>query len=109
MPEQPGHHDQVLAAGERRLDGGCLAGEADHLAHPLGMGGGVDAGHAQRALVRRQQRGDRPHERGLAGAVRPEDRRHGSGRGDEVQAVEGDDGAERLAEAHGLDGGMHSY
>ena len=105
VSEQPRHHDQVLAAGQRRLDGGSLTGQPDDLAYALGVGGGVDAGHAQRPLVGREQRGDRSHERGLAGTVRTEDRRDGAGRGDEVQAVEGDHGAEGLAEARGLDGG----
>ena len=52
-----------------------------------------------------EQRGNGPHERGLAGAVRTQDRRHGSGRRDEIQPVERHNAAERLAEACGLDGG----
>ena len=48
VAEQAGDHDQVLATGQRRLDGRRLPGQPDRPAHPLGMCGGVDAGHAQR-------------------------------------------------------------
>ena len=40
--EEPGDHSQVLDPGHRGLDGRVLAGEADDLAHALGLGGGVD-------------------------------------------------------------------
>ena len=55
------------------------------------------------AAVGPQQGGDGAHERGLAGAVGAEHGGDGAGRGDEVEAVEGDDVAEPLAQPDGLD------
>ena len=46
---------------------------------------------AELALVGAVQRGDRPDERGLAGAVRAEHGGDLAGRGDEVETVERDD------------------
>ena len=37
-PPEPGHEEQVLAAGEDLVHGGELAGEADGLPHPLRLG-----------------------------------------------------------------------
>ena len=104
MAEQPGHHDQVLAPGQRRFHSGVLAGQADHPAHVVGTGHGVDAGDSQLATVGREQRRHRPHERRLASAVRAQDGGHGTGRGPQVEPVEGDDVAEALAQTDGLDG-----
>ena len=73
----------------------------------LGSARSVDAGDPQLAAVGPQQRGDGADERGLAGAVGPEQGGDVAGLGDEVEAVEGVDVAEVLGEAVGLDDRGH--
>ena len=90
VPEQAGDHHEVLAAGQRRLDRGGLAGQPDR---PATCCGSATASMPATRRCRRRAGAAwrRPHERGLAGAVRAE---HGGdlpGRGDEVEPVEGDD------------------
>ena len=103
VAEQAGDHHQVLPPAERRLDGCRLPGQPDRPPHPLGMRRGVDAGDAQLAGVGSDQRGDGTDERRLAGSVGSEHGGHRAGRSDEVEAVEGHDLSERLAQAGGLD------
>ena len=94
----------------RRFSIPVIAGSTDAYwpARPMtsrtrfGLGGGVDAGDADLAAVGTQQRGDRAHECGLAGAVRPEQRGDLAGFGDEVEAVECVDVAEALRHARAL-------
>ena len=103
MTEEPGDHLEVLAAGHRRLDRRVLAGEPDQPAHLVRVLQRVDAGDVQRAGVRPQQGRDRPHERGLARAVRAEQRDDVTVARDEVEAVERVDVAcSCLGEAAGL-------
>jgi hypothetical protein len=116
VPEQPGRHLQVLAAGHRGLDRGELARQADVPPDAHRISRDIAAPHAQLAARWLQQSGDGADERGLAGAIRPEDRQHLPGRGDQVQSVEGGDLAEPDGEAacfkerrglRGLRGGAH--
>ena len=94
--------------GHRRLDRRVLPGETDDLAHALGLGADVDAGDANLATVGPQQRRDRADERGLAGAVRPQERGDVTGLGDQIETVEGVDVAEALRHAVGFDDGCHA-
>ena len=55
-PAQPGHHPQVLGAGEDAVDGRLLRGEADRGAHRVAVRDDVVAGDAGGAAVGREQR-----------------------------------------------------
>ena len=96
---QVGHQDQVLAPGEQVVDGRELPGHADRGAHAVGVGGDVVAGDGQLAGVGADQRREDLDHRGLAGAVgaeQGEDRPLGDV---EVDVVEHEVVAERLAQA----------
>ena len=67
---QPGDQHQVLPPAEDLVDGRELSGQADGLAHVGGLGGDVEAVDAGRPRVRLEQRGQDPHDRGLARPVR---------------------------------------
>ena len=69
---QPADELEVLPAREELVDGRGLTREPDELPHALRVAGDVDPGDADGAAVGSEQRGDRTHERGLAGAVRSE-------------------------------------
>ena len=73
-PVQVGDVAAQLARRETAGDGLVLRHEGELPVH-LPVGPGRAAGHAHLALVDGDQPGDRPHERGLAGAVRPEQAR----------------------------------
>jgi hypothetical protein len=75
---------------------------------PPGVGGHVDAGDTQLTGVRALERGDRAHERGLAGAFRAEQRGDAPRLGDEIHAGQRVDVAEPLDEAVRLDDGGHA-
>jgi hypothetical protein len=66
--------DEVLAPGENFIDRSELAGQADRLAHVAGLAGDVVAVDRGGARVGLQQRRQDAHERGLACAVRAEER-----------------------------------
>ena len=68
-----------------------------------GRADGVDAGHPQLAAVGAHQRGHRADERGLAGAVGPQDGHDLAALGHEVEPGQRLDLAEALGEAPGLD------
>ena len=87
-PQQPGDHLQVLAAGLQLVDGGVLAGQADPVADLAALADDVVAGDQRPPAVRRDQRGQDPHGRRLAGAVGPEQREHAAARNPQVDAVE---------------------
>src|SRR5439155_19911503 len=74
----------------------------------LGLGRGIDTGDADLATVRPQQRGDRAHERGLARAVRPEERADLARLGEQVEAVERTNVAEALRQSVRFDDGCHA-
>jgi len=113
---QVGHQEQVLLAGEEVVDGGELAGDADHLAHRVRVAGHVmarDPHLAAVGAVGADQGGQDVHRGGLAGAVGAEQREDGSLRNVQVDAVQHDLIAERLAQLGCLDrrlgsGGGHT-
>ena len=105
VTEQATDHHEVLAPGQRRLDGSVLAGQADDPANELGSRVGIDARDVQRPTVGLQQRGHRLDECGLAGAVRSEDGGHLAGRGDQVETCQGVHVAIALGQADGFDRG----
>src|SRR5262249_14124089 len=70
----------------------------------------VDALHEQAAVIRSNEGCDRAHERGLARAVRAEQRDDAPGFGDQIEAVERGDLAVVLREAVGFDKrNAHNY
>ena len=90
------------------VDGGVLAREADAGAELRGLADHVEAGHAGRAGVRGEQRGEDPDGRRLAGPVGAEHAEDGAGGGLEVDAVEGAHVPERLHETFYRDAlGVH--
>jgi hypothetical protein len=97
---------EVLAAGEVLVDRCVLAGETDQRAHGVGLAHHVVAEHARPPGVGLDDRGQDPHGRRLAGAVRAEEAEHGARRHAQVDAVEGVDVAEALAQAFDRDGGF---
>ena len=76
--EQLADHDQVLRPGEVIVDRGELPGQADALAHLVGLLAHVEPVDPGRPRVRAQERSQDAHRRGLARAVRPEDPEHGA-------------------------------
>jgi hypothetical protein len=106
----PGHaaeladHHEVLAAGERGVDGRILCGDADAPAHLGRLAHHVEAGDTGRARVGLRQRGEDAHGRRLARAVRAEHAEDRTGCRGEVDAGERLGVAEALGEADGLDG-----
>ena len=85
---QVGHEQEVLLAGEQVVDRGELAGDADGLAHRVGLGGDVVAGDPHGAAVGADQRGEDLDRCGLAGAVGAEQREDGAFGDVQVDAVE---------------------
>ncbi len=96
-------HLEVLAAGERAVDRGELAGQADQRAHARRVAHDVAAEHARAAGSGAEQRREHAYERGLARAVRPEQALHRAGRDDEVDAIESPGLAERDGDPFDLD------
>jgi hypothetical protein len=99
---QPGHHPEVLLPGQHVVDGGVLAGEADRAPHTRRVGEQVMPGHGGGARVGAQQRGEDADQRGLARAVRAEERHDLAGRDGEVDPVKNGLGPECLADARGI-------
>ena len=103
---QLGDQHEVLPAGEHLVDRGELAGQADRLAHVAGLGGDVEAVDRGGARVGLEQRRQDPHERGLAGAVRAEQREDAPRRHVEVDAAQHVQVLEGLLDALHPDGGL---
>ena len=103
---QPGDQHQVLPAGEHLVDRGELAGQADRLAHVAGIRGDVEAVDRGGARVGLQQRREDPHQRGLAGAVRAEQREDAPRPHVEVDAPQHLQVLERLLDAPHPDRGF---
>jgi DNA-binding MarR family transcriptional regulator len=89
-----------VAAGQVGVDGGVLAGEADAVADLLGLADHVQAEDLGAAAVGAQDggEGEDADGGGLAGAGGAEQPEHGARRHLEVDAVEGHDLAESLAD-----------
>jgi hypothetical protein len=105
VPAQRGDEAQVLAPRQVGVQRGELPGQGDAPADGVAVGHDVVAVHGCGAGGRRDERGDHADRRGLAGAVRAEQRDDGSPGHAEVQAVDGDDCAVALRQPLGLDGG----
>ena len=103
-----GHEEQVLLARQQVVDRGELAGHADQGAHPLRIGPHVAPAHLDLTGVRGEHRGEHVHGRRLAGAVRAEEREHRARRDLEVDPVEDEGLAVRLAQTGDLDGRRRS-
>ena len=73
---QIGHQPEVLLARQQVVQRGELTGDADALAHPVGVVDDVVTSHADLPGVSGHQGGQDPHERGLAGAVGAEEGEH---------------------------------
>ena len=86
---QLAQHDEVLPAGEQRVDGGVLGGQADAPADLVGLGADVEAGDGGLALVGLGEGGQDAHGGGLAGAVGPQHGGDGAGGDLEVDAGQG--------------------
>jgi hypothetical protein len=104
---QVGDQDQVLRAGEQTVDRRELAGDTDHGAHGIRIAGHIVAGDPHLAAVGGDERGEDLDRRGLARPIRAEQGEDGSFRDLQVDAVEHDVIAERLAQADGLEGRPH--
>lgn len=99
------HEEHVLLAGDQPVDGGELPGDADRGTHAVRGGGDGMARHLGLAAVGGDERGEDLDGGGLAGAVRPEQGEHGSGRDVQIDAVEDGVVAVRLAQTDGGDRG----
>jgi hypothetical protein len=99
---QVGHQAQVLLACQQLVPRRELACDPDRGPHSIRIADHVVTGHAHLAGVGRNQRRQDPHDRRLAGAVRPEQREDRARRDLEVDSVEDDLAAERLPQTRGL-------
>src|SRR6185436_9968693 len=95
---------EVLASGQRLVDRGVLAREADAQADGLRVGADVDAEHRRSPAVGGEDRGEDAHRGGLAGTVRAEQAEHGPWRDLEGHTGERDDLAETLLDVVDDDG-----
>ena len=96
---QPGDKNEVLAAGEHLVDRSELAGQADRLAHVAGLRSHVEPVDRGAARVGLEKRRQDSHDRGLARAVRAEQREDGSWRDLEIDSLQHVLVLERLLEA----------
>ena len=83
---ETGEQQKVLAPGQILVERRELARHGDRAAHRMRLGDEIVAHDAGGAFVRRRQRCQHAHQRGLAGAVRPEDREDRPARHLEVDA-----------------------
>lgn len=106
---QPPDHLEVLEPGEVLVDGGVLPGDADRSSGALRVADDVHAGDRRGPGVRFDEGGEDLHGRGLAGAVRAEQRGDGALGHHEVETRQCVHGPRlrtvRLGEAGGLDDG----
>jgi hypothetical protein len=100
---QAGHQQQVLLAGEQAVDRGKLAGDPDRGPYRRRVAGHVMAHDAHLAAVGVDHRGHDLHGGGLAGTVGTQQRERCSSADRQVDAVEDDLVAERLAQPGGHD------
>jgi len=97
--KQAPHEEQVLFACQQVVDCGELPGDSDHPSQRAGFAARVVAHDGGRAGVRRDQGGEYPYDRSLAGSVRPEQCEDLAIADGEVDAVEDDLLPVRLAQA----------
>ena len=97
--KQAPHEEQVLLACQQIVDRGELPGDSDHPPHRAGFAAKVVAHDGDRAGVRRDQGGEYPYDRRLAGPVRPEQGEELAFADSEVDAVEDELVPVRLAQA----------
>src|SRR5690606_36693489 len=93
------YEHEILPARKDLVDRGELAGQRDRLADPPGLVDDVVPVHARGARVGRDERRQDPHERGLARAVRAEERDDAPGRHVQVYPAQHAQVAERLLDA----------
>ena len=104
---EPAREPQVLGPGEVGVDRGELTGEADQVAHLVGLVDHVAPEHPGPAGVGVQDRREDPYDRRLARAVRSQEAEHGA-RGDvEADAVDCVDVPEVLDELLNPDCAFH--
>ena len=99
-----GHEPEVLAAGQEVVDRRELAGDADGRAHALRVRPQVGTADLDLAGVRREERRQDLDGRRLAGAVGTQQGEHRARRDLDVDPVEDEELAVRLAETGDLDG-----
>ncbi len=97
-------HGQVLEPGQVLVDGGVLAGESDLVAQSDGIADDVEADDRSAPGVGLQQRGQDPDDRGLAGAVGPEQTEDRPPPHPQIDALQRPHVAVGLVEARDLDG-----
>src|SRR5690606_10483663 len=93
-----------LADGEAGDEAVLLAEDRQHLGEVLRRGAGdVEAGDLDRAGVEAEEAADHRQQRGLAGTVRPDERREAAGGDGQVDRSDGRLGAVGLADGGQLD------
>ena len=105
---EAGHHGQVLPPCHHLFHRGRLSGQADQSTDGHGLAHDVMAVHAERSAVGAQQGGHHADERGFPRAVGAEEGHHLSGWNGQVERVERLHLPESLAEALGLNEGVHA-
>jgi hypothetical protein len=100
--QQPGHHLQVLLAGQLVVDGRVLAGQADRAADAGRVGEQVVPGDHGVAAVRPDQGGEDADHRRLARAVRAQKREDGAGVDGKIDVIEREVAAEGLGDPRGV-------
>ena len=103
--EQAAEHLQVLPSGEDLVDGRELPGEPEQLANGRGLVHHVAPEYLRAPRVRREQRREHAHERGLPGPVRPEQPEDRPLRDVEVDSRQRNRRAEALDHALDVNGG----
>ena len=104
QPVQLADHRHVFPAGEVVVDRRKLPGQSDLGPHPGRIRAHVPTGHRSSAGLERQQRGQHSDQGGLAGAVRPQQPVHHTGRHGQRHPVQrGWPGPEPFHQAVNLD------
>jgi hypothetical protein len=106
--QQPGHHLQVLPAGQHLVHRRELPGQADRPLDPDRVGAQIVPGYGRGPRVGAHQGGQDPDHRGLARAVRAEQGEHCAGPGRQVHVIQDGVAAEGLADALGLNCVCHT-
>ncbi len=102
QPEVAAVDDEVLAHRQLEVEAVLLRADAQASADRGPVGDRVEAEDAQGAPARRRHRGDHAHRRGLAGAVGAEEAERLTGRDPDVDALDGLEAPEGLAQPHRL-------